>query len=50
VKQGLMLAYVSRFRSILILILLGVFLAFSSLGAGSNKRTRTPLDAHQRRF
>jgi hypothetical protein len=35
----------------LILILLGVFLAFiSSLGAGSSKRARKLLDAHQRRF
>jgi hypothetical protein len=32
------------------LILLGVFLAYSSLGAGSNERTQTPLGAHQRRF
>jgi hypothetical protein len=32
------------------LILLGVFLAFSSLGAGLNERTRTPLGAHQQRF
>ncbi len=39
-----------RFRSLLLLILLGVFLAFSSLGAGSNEQTRTVLGAHQRRF
>ncbi len=43
-------SYVSRFRSLFNLILLGVFLAFSSLGAGSNERMRTPLGAHQRRF
>jgi hypothetical protein len=30
--------YFSRFRSLLILILLGAFLAFSSLGAGLGKR------------
>jgi hypothetical protein len=36
--------------SLLLLILLGAFLAFSSLGAGSNERTRTPLGAHQQRF
>ncbi len=42
--------YLSRFGSLFILILLGVFLAYSSLGAGSNERTRTPLGAHQRRF
>jgi hypothetical protein len=29
---------------LLILILLGAFLAFNSLGAGSGKRTRKPLD------
>jgi hypothetical protein len=40
----------SRFSSLLLLILLGAFLAFSSLGAGSDERTRTPLGAHQRRF
>jgi hypothetical protein len=38
---------ISRFRSLFYLILLGVFLAFSSLGAGSSKRTQTPLGAHQ---
>jgi hypothetical protein len=32
------------------LILLGAFLAFSSLGAGSGKRTRKPLGAHQESF
>jgi hypothetical protein len=31
----------------LLLILLGAFLAFSSSGAGSDERTRTPLGAHQ---
>jgi hypothetical protein len=34
------------FRSLLILILLGAFLAFSSSGAGLGKRTRKPLGAH----
>jgi hypothetical protein len=42
--------YILRFRSLLLLILLGVFLAYSSLGAGSNERTRTPLVAHQKRI
>jgi hypothetical protein len=42
--------YLSRFRVSFILILLGVFLAFSSLGAGLIKRTRKPLGAHQGRF
>ncbi len=42
--------YLSRFRSLLLLILLGAFLAFSSLGAGSDERTRTPLGAHQQRI
>jgi hypothetical protein len=32
------------------LILLGAFLALSSLGADSGKRTRKPLDAHQETF
>jgi hypothetical protein len=32
------------------LILLGVFLAFSSLGAGLGKRTQKPLGAHQQRI
>jgi hypothetical protein len=32
------------------LILLGAFLAFSSLGAGSDKRMRKPLGAHQENF
>ncbi len=32
------------------LILLGAFLAFSSLGAGSGKQTRKPLGAHQERI
>jgi hypothetical protein len=41
-------AHVLRFSSLLLLILLGAFLVFSSLGAGSDKRTRTPLGAHQR--
>jgi hypothetical protein len=42
---------VSRFRSLFNLILLGAFLAFSSLGAaGSGKRTRKPLGAHQERI
>ncbi len=36
--------------SLLLLILLGAFLAFSSLGAGLDQRTRTPLGAHQQRF
>jgi hypothetical protein len=42
--------YFSRFSSLLLLILLGAFLAFSSLGAGLDERTQTPLGAHQRRF
>ncbi len=42
-------ASLSRFRKSFNLNLLGVFLAFSSLGAGSNERTRTPLGAHQQR-
>ncbi len=40
----------SRFGSLFILILLSVFLAYISLGAGSNERMQTPLGAHQRRF
>jgi hypothetical protein len=40
--------YASRFR--ISLILLGAFYAFRSLGAGSSKRTRKPLGAHQGRF
>ncbi len=42
--------YLSPFRSLLLFILLGVFLAYSSLRAGSNERTRTTLGAHQREF
>ncbi len=41
------IVYLSRFRSLLLLILFGVF---SFLGAGLNERTRTPLGAHQRRI
>ncbi len=41
------LTYVSRFSKSFILILLGIFLALSSLGAGSGKRTQKPLGAHQ---
>jgi hypothetical protein len=40
----------NRFRVLvvsLLLILLGAFLVFSSLGAGSDERTQTPLGAHQ---
>jgi hypothetical protein len=43
-------SWLSRFRSLFNLILLGAFLAFSSLGAGSGKRTRKPLGAHQERI
>jgi hypothetical protein len=38
------------FRNLFNLNLLGVFLAFSSLGAGSGKRTQKPFGAHQGRF
>jgi hypothetical protein len=44
------ISYVSRFWSLLILFLLGAFLAFSSLGAGSGKRTQKPLGAHQEKI
>jgi hypothetical protein len=46
----LRILYFSRFRESLVLISLGAFLAFSSLGAGSSKRTRKPLGAHQEGF
>jgi hypothetical protein len=36
--------------SLLLLILLGAFLAFSSLGAGLDEQMQTPLSAHQQRF
>jgi hypothetical protein len=36
--------------SLLILILLGAFLAFSFFGAGSGKGTRKPLGAHQEKI
>ncbi len=36
--------------SLLNLILLGAFLAFSSLGAGSGKRMQKPLGAHQEKI
>jgi hypothetical protein len=39
-----------RFRVSLILILLGAFLVFSSLGAGLGKRTQKPLGAHQEKI
>jgi hypothetical protein len=42
-----MVIYFLRFRKSLILILIGAFLAFSSLGAGSGKWTQKPLGAHQ---
>jgi hypothetical protein len=40
----------SRFSKSFNLILLGAFLALSSVGAGSGKRTRKPLGAHQENF
>jgi hypothetical protein len=46
----IMKCYVSRFRVSFNLILLVAFLALSSLGAGSGKRTRKPLRAHQENF
>ncbi len=46
----IMKGYFSRFRVSLILILLGAFLVFSSLGAGSGKRTRKPLGGHQEKI
>ncbi len=42
--------YVPRFRVSFNFTLLGAFLAFSSLGAGSSKRTQKPLGAHQERI
>ncbi len=42
--------YLSRFRKSFNLILFGAFLAFSSLGAGSGKRTRKRLGAHQEKI
>jgi hypothetical protein len=36
--------------SLLILILLGAFLPFSSLGGGSGEQMQTPLGAHQKRI
>jgi hypothetical protein len=42
--------YFSRFRVSFNLILLGAFLAFTSLGAGSGKQTQKPLGAHQKRI
>jgi hypothetical protein len=39
-----------RLRSLFNLISLGAFLAFSSLGAGSGKRMRKPLGAHQEKI
>jgi hypothetical protein len=47
------MSYVLRFRVRYILTFyftFGAFLAFSSLGAGSGKRTQKPLGAHQDRF
>ncbi len=38
------------FQGFFNLILLGAFLAFSSLGAGSGKQTRKTLGAHQERM
>jgi hypothetical protein len=42
--------YFPCFRISLILILLGAFLAFSSLDAGSGKQMQKPLGAHQERI
>jgi hypothetical protein len=39
-----------RFRFLLILIYFVAFLAFSSLGAGLDKRTQKPLGAHQEKI
>jgi hypothetical protein len=43
----------NKFRGLgrlLLLILLGAFLALAILGAGSNEPTRKPLGAHQKRI
>jgi hypothetical protein len=42
--------YFLRFRVSFNFNLLDAFLAFSSLGAGSGKRTRKPLGAHQEKI
>jgi hypothetical protein len=39
-----------RFRVFFFFNLLGAFLAFSSLGAGSSKQTRKSLGAHQEKI
>jgi hypothetical protein len=43
-------SYFSRFSKSFNFNLLGAFLAFSSLGAGSGKRTQKPLGAHQEKI
>jgi hypothetical protein len=49
-KLPIYIICIFRVLGVFSLILLGVFLAYSSLGAGSNERRQTPLGAHQRRF